>query len=105
MEETGKWAHSEQIFDRIFHPKNVAIVGVSPKGAGFGGGILSSLSAIGFSGEIYPVNQRGGQLNSRKIFQSLDEIPQQVDFAIIAVPAEHVPETLEKCRVMGVAGA
>jgi acyl-CoA synthetase (NDP forming) len=28
-----------------------------------------------------------------------------VDFAIIAVPAEHVPQTLEKCRIMGIAGA
>ena len=105
MKSTIEQADNNEAFDRIFHPRGVAIIGVSPKGSGFGSGILSALNAIGFAGELYPVNPNGGQFNGWKIYRSLDEIPGQVDFAIIAVPAEHVPLTLENCRIMGIAGA
>lgn len=92
-------------FDRIFHPANLAVYGVSAKGNMFGSGILNALEAIKFSGTIYAVNPKGGQFNGRKLYPSLDEIPATIDFAIIAVPAERVPAALEECRIKGVAGA
>lgn len=92
-------------FERIFHPRNVAIIGVSARGYTFGTGIMSSLKTIGFEGKIYAVNPKGGEFNGMKIYKSLGELPQPIDFAIIAVPAEHVPKALEECRVMGVTGA
>jgi acyl-CoA synthetase (NDP forming) len=91
-------------FERIFHPENIAIVGVSPRGSMFGSGILNSISAIGFEGGIYPVNPKGGEYNGGKIYTSLSEIPVSIDFAVIAVPAEAVPAALEECRNNGVAG-
>ncbi|MDO9516007.1 MAG: CoA-binding protein, partial [Syntrophales bacterium] len=92
-------------FDRIFHPEHLAIVGVSAKGFGFGGGILMSLRQIGFKGTIYPVNSRGGEIAGMKIYKGVDEIPTRIDFAIIAVPAEAVPDALDACRKKGAAGA
>ena len=92
------------IFERIFHPANIAIVGVSSKGSMFANGILGSLSAIGFAGGIYPVNPRGGEYNGGKIYRSIAEIPVSIDFAVIAVRAELVPSALEECRINGVAG-
>ena len=92
------------VFERIFHPENIAIIGVSPKGSMFGSGILNSISAIGFEGGIYPVNPSGGEYNGHKIYRSLSEIPVPIDFAVIAVRAEFVPATLEECRINGVAG-
>jgi acyl-CoA synthetase (NDP forming) len=92
-------------FERIFHPRAVAVIGVSSQGNMFGNGILSALTAIGFEGELYPVNPKGGELNGRKIYRALEELPEKVDFAVIAVPAEHVPAALESCRKNGVAGA
>ncbi len=105
MKSMNEQARTNEVFNRIFHPKSVAIIGVSPKGAGFASGIMSSLGAMGFEGEIFPVNPNGGEFLGKKIFRNLDEIAQEVDFAIIAVPAEHVPGALEKCREKGVAGA
>jgi acyl-CoA synthetase (NDP forming) len=93
------------VFDRIFHPANIAIIGVSVQGSMFGSGILNSLTAIGFEGEIFAVNPKGGEYNGRKIYRSVEEITKPLDFAIIAVPAERVPEALESCRKMGIAGA
>jgi len=92
-------------FDRIFYPEHLAIVGVSAKGFGFGSTILMSLQQIGFEGTIYPVNSRGGEIAGMKIYASVDEIPAQIDFAIITVPAEAVPDAIDACRRKGAAGA
>ncbi|MGC9325713.1 MAG: acetate--CoA ligase family protein [Desulfomonilia bacterium] len=92
-------------FERIFHPESIAIMGVSEKWNLFGNGVLDSHLEIGFPGTIYPVNSRGGQYRDLKIYTTLDEIPEPVDFAIIAVPADAVPPALEQCRQKGVAGA
>ena len=52
-------------FERIFHPQNIAIIGVSAKdgGTGFGSGIFRALKAMGFEGKIFPVNPKGGNLD------------------------------------------
>ncbi len=91
--------------ERIFNPKRVAIVGVSSNGMGFGAGILGSLLMIGFEGELYPVNPKGGEFLGLKIYQEVSEIPEEIDFAIISVPASDVPATLDACRKKGAAGA
>ena len=93
-------------FGRIFNPESVAIVGVSPNpGFGFGRGMFYSLSEMGFAGRIYPVNPKGGTIEGLKIYKTVDEIPEEIDFAVIAVAAHRVPEALEACRKKGAAGA
>lgn len=95
----------DHVFRRIFHPSSVAVVGVSSQGAGFGSGILDALVACGFSGRLYAVNARGGEYKGRRLYKSVSEIPDTVDFAIIAVPARDVPGILVECRDKGAAGA
>ncbi len=94
-------------FERIFHPRRMAIVGVSsdPSSIGFGNGMLLACRAMGFAGEILPVNPKGGSFAGQTIFRSLEEIPGEIDFAVIAVPAATVPDALEACRRKGAAGA
>jgi len=92
-------------FDRIFNPKSIAIIGVSTKGFGFGKGILVSLKSIGYEGNLYPVNPSGESVEGLQVYHSIEEIPEKIDFAIIAVPAKFVPKALEACRKKGAAGA
>lgn len=94
-----------QSLDRIFNPSSIAIVGVTTEGFGFGRGILRSLMAIGFSGKIYPVSTRAGSAEGLTIYPSVEDIPDTIDFAIITVPARHVPSVLESCRKKGALGA
>lgn len=91
-------------FERIFHPKRIAIVGVSQKGLGFGAGIFVTLQLIGFDGEIFLVNPKGGELNGETIYRGVADIPGTIDFAIIAVAARAVPDVIEQCRQKGAAG-
>ena len=94
-------------FERIFHPQNIAIIGVSAKdgGTGFGNGMFRALKAMGFEGKIFPVNPKGGNLDELQIYKQVEDIPEKVDFAIITVAAKLVPEVLEGCRQKGIEGA
>lgn len=94
-------------YERIFHPRRLAIIGVSAEenGAGFGAGMLKALKAMDFEGEMFPVNPKGGTIEGINIFKSVEEIPVNIDFAVIAVTARLVPDVLEACRKKGAAGA
>jgi acyl-CoA synthetase (NDP forming) len=94
-------------FERIFHPRRLAIIGVSSdsRSIGFGNGMLVACRAMGFAGEILPVNPKGGTFAGQEIYRDVEDIPGDIDFAAIAVPAEAVPRALEACRQKGAAGA
>ena len=94
-------------FERIFHPQRLALVGVSAEdgGVGFGSVMFRAITAMRFEGEIFPVNPKGGTIAGQKIYKQVDDIPGNLDFAIIAVAARLVPEVLEACRKKGAAGA
>lgn len=94
-------------YERIFHPETIAIIGVSSdaNGLGFGAGMFRAITAMGFEGKIFPVNPKGGKIAGLEIYKRVEDIPEQVDFAVIAVNARYVPDALEACRQIGVAGA
>ncbi|HUN54673.1 MAG TPA: CoA-binding protein [Smithella sp.] len=98
--EAGKF----EVIDRIFAPQSIAVVGVSAEGMGFGRGILLSLIAIGCECKLYPVNKKGGSIAGMTIYPSIEDIPDKIDFAIIAVPAHLVPSAVEACRLKGAVG-
>ncbi|MDO8687260.1 MAG: CoA-binding protein [Dehalococcoidales bacterium] len=89
--------------EAAFHPKVVAIVGVSSEAKRgeprFGGGanFINSYEQLGFSGRIYPVNPRATEILGYKAYPSVASIPEPVDFVIVSVPAEAVPAVLEDC--------
>ena len=94
-------------YERIFHPRTIAIIGVSSdvNGLGFGAGMFRGITAMGFEGKIFPVNPKGGTIAGLEIYKRVEDIPEPVDFAVIAVNAQYVPEALEACLRIGVAGA
>ncbi len=94
-------------YEKMFHPKKLAIVGVSSDGGsvGFGNGILLACQAMGFEGQIFPVNPKGGTFAGLTIYKRVEDIPSKLDFAVISVAARAVPEALRACREKGAAGA
>lgn len=90
--------HNE--LDSLFHPKSIAIVGASaePRGMIF----LSNIVQNGFRGKLYPVSPRGGEVLGFKIYTSIKDIPGQVDYAFLQVPAQAAIEVLKDCGAKGV---
>ncbi len=98
---TDKTTVNHTQLERIFHPRRIAVIGVSGGSLGFGSRTIMTLLQFGFKGEICPVNPKGGTVAGMKIYKTLEEIPGELDVAIIAVPAPLVPEALEACDKEG----
>ncbi len=89
----------------IFHPRSLAVVGVSKDETKFGTRFLRALLDFGFKGKIYPVHPDATEILGLKAYPSVREVPEPVDLAAIMVPAAHVPAVLEDCLARGVKGA
>jgi acetyltransferase len=86
----------------VFYPKSVAVVGVSAKPDNLGRNIMLNLIDFGYEGVVYPVGPSGGVITSRRIYESVLDVPDQVDMAVILVPARFVPNVLEECAQKGI---
>ncbi|MBD3213714.1 MAG: hypothetical protein GF311_13980 [Candidatus Lokiarchaeota archaeon] len=86
-------------FERLFNPNAVGIIGVNEKPYG-GGFFLNCLESIGFDRPIYLFNPRlkGKIISGHKVYGSILEVEEneQIDYAIIAVPAEKCPKILQE---------
>ena len=94
-----KLAQEELIreFEPIFYPKSIAVVGVSQNVFKVSSLWLKAIMDAGFSGAIYPINLRGGEFLGLKVYSSVREIPGVVDYVIVSIPREAVPDLLDDC--------
>jgi len=90
--------------DKIFNPKSVAIIGVSNDPRKLGYQCLKALLMDGYQGKIYPVHPQLKELMGIKVYNSLDEIDDQIDLAIIAISAPNVPDVLKECAKKNIKG-
>lgn len=90
--------------DYVFHPRSIAIAGVSAKeGPGFGGGgFVGSLLEVGFRGPIFLIHPTAPAIRGLKCYPRITDVPDELDYVISSVPARFVPQLLEDCIAKGV---
>ena len=81
-------------FDPLFHPRTIAVAGVSNKGEGQGNRFIQRLRRSGYKGIIYPIHPSESELEGLPAYPSLAETPEPIDYAFIAIPAERVPDLI-----------
>jgi acetyltransferase len=91
--------------DSIFYPKSIAIVGASRQQGSVGHSLLANIIDSRFQGVVYPVNPKAEAILGIKSYPRVLEIPDEVDLAVVIVPAAIVPQVLEECGVKGIKGA
>ncbi len=91
---------------RLLAPGSVAVVGVSRSGAGVGAAALRNLRDSGFHGHLYAVNEAVTRdlLDGVRAYRTVGAIGAPVDLAVIAVPADRVPDAVAACGEHGVQG-
>jgi acyl-CoA synthetase (NDP forming) len=89
-------------FEPIFYPKSIAVVGASSDDAKSGTQFLRALVAAGYQGKVYAVNKSGGKSYGIDIYPDLVSIPGPVEYVIVAIPRNAVPQLLEGCVIKGV---
>ena len=87
--------------DPLFNPKSVAVVGATNNWNKWGFSTFSS-ALNGFSGPVYPVNNRESEVLGHKAFARLADIPGPVDLAVFVIPAPSVASVMEECVAKGV---
>jgi acetyl coenzyme A synthetase (ADP forming)-like protein len=91
--------------DAIFRPKSVAVIGASNREGSVGNAIFKNILLGGYRGTLYPVNPKATSVAGVRAYREVGEIPDDVDLALIIVPAAGVPAVLDQCGRIGVRGA
>ncbi|MEU2236617.1 bifunctional acetate--CoA ligase family protein/GNAT family N-acetyltransferase [Streptomyces vietnamensis] len=92
---------------RLLTPGSVAVVGAGRAPGGVGRTVLRNLLGASFTGRVYAVNAAltgETELDGVPAHPSVGAIGEPVDLAIVAVPAERVPEAVADCGEHGVRG-
>jgi acetyltransferase len=92
----------KEILQKIFYPTSLAVIGVSSAPDNMGRGIIFNLTEFGYQGIIYQVGHKGGVFAGRRIYQSVLDVPDQIDLAVILTPAHTIPNILEECGQKGI---
>ncbi|MEE9525227.1 MAG: CoA-binding protein [Candidatus Woesearchaeota archaeon] len=92
--------------DALFNPKSVAIIGASRNHNSVGYGILKNIQkgcvfeneyCKPFKGRIYAINPNADEILNVKSYPKITSIKEDIDLAIIAVPAKIVPDVIKDC--------
>lgn len=74
----------------LFKPQSVALIGASLRPHSLGTIVLQNLQGGGFTGPIYPVNPKYQTLLDLPVYESVADLPQAPDLAIICTPADTI---------------
>lgn len=86
----------------IVNPGSIAIFGASNKPTSMGTNQLLSLTALGFEGKIYPVHPKEKEVLGFKAYQSVLDLPEVPDLAVMILPTKAVPQVMAACGQKGI---
>ncbi len=83
--------------DSLFNPKSLAMIGASTSTRKWGFLILLNILKAGYKGTVYPVNPKLDSILGFKCYPNVADIPDQVDLAVITIPAAMVSNVIDEC--------
>ncbi|MCW2621246.1 MAG: CoA-binding domain protein [Frankiales bacterium] len=89
---------------RLLAPKAVAVIGASRTPGSAGHEVFRSLIWHGFNGPVYPVNPAAPHVLSVRAYADVRDVPDDIDLAVIAVPAAQVAGAVQACSDKRVRG-
>lgn len=81
----------------FFCPDSVAVIGVAREEKKVGRIIFDNIINSGYKGKLFPVNLKADKIHGIKCYHSVLDIPNDLDLAIIVIPAQFVLQVLEEC--------
>ncbi|MBW1686732.1 MAG: CoA-binding protein [Deltaproteobacteria bacterium] len=84
-------------FEPLFEPRSVAVIGASNDLTKFGARTYAALKLRHFDGRLYAVNPGATEVGGDKAYSRVQEIPGELDMAIVAVAAPHVVRAIADC--------
>ncbi len=100
--EKRKFEYKTKDIRDILHPRSIAVIGASANPMKVGYSVLRSLKCSNV--KLYPVNPRLSRVEDLDVYPSILNIKDNVDLAVIAVPANKVLEVALEAVEKGVKG-
>ena len=89
-------------FQPLFEPRSVAVIGASNDLIKFGGRTYAMMKERRYQGRLYAVNPGTAEVGGEPAHARVQDIPGDVDMAIVAVAAPHVVRAVADCAEKGV---
>jgi len=89
----------------LFSPKSVAVFGASDRIDSVGQIVFQNMLQGGYKGRLYPINPNHPEIQGCKAYASIAQILEPVELAVIATPADSVPDIIEQCGKRNVKAA
>ena len=90
--------------DVFFAPQTVAVIGATENPGTVGRTILWNLVTSPFGGTVFPINPKRPSVLGVKAYKNIEEVPEEVDLAVVVTPAATVPGIVAQCGEAGVKG-
>lgn len=85
---------STRNLDKLMAPKSIVAIGASVRPGSVGAAVTHNLLAGGFQGNIHLVNTKGGEIEGRRVYRKLADVPEVADLAVVMTPAETIPRLI-----------
>ncbi|WP_153505911.1 bifunctional acetate--CoA ligase family protein/GNAT family N-acetyltransferase [Cumulibacter manganitolerans] len=83
--------------ERLLTARSVAVIGASNDRTKLGYSVMRNVLDYGLDGPIYPVNPTSPHVAGVPAYRSVLDIPNDIDLALLAVPASQVKGVVEEC--------
>ena len=95
---------AEHRLTQLLRPRSVALVGASNR-SNWSNRIYDALEVIGYDGDVYLVNPKGGQAHGRPLHRNVGDIDAVPDVAFVMVPGPAVLDAMRDVAEAGVKAA
>ena len=86
---------------RLFEPQSIAVVGASEREGSLGRAVWQRLRSHAYTGRAFPVNPKHKKIFGEPCFSRLTVLPERVDLALIAAPADACVDIIRDCGASG----
>ncbi len=90
--------------ERIFAARSIAVVGASRRQDSIGQAMVRNLVLGNYQGSVYAVNSQAEAVSGLPAYKTVQDVPDEVDLAIVAVRSESVTDVVLDCAAKGVHG-
>jgi acetate---CoA ligase (ADP-forming) subunit alpha len=97
--------HISEQLQPIFNARSVAVIGASSSPFKWGAQTVYRLINFGFNGAIYPIHHTEKVIQGLRAYPSVLDVKEEIDLAVITVPAKMVPRSIKECVQKGIRGA
>jgi len=89
----------------LLQPRSIAIIGGSEEAGSAGRAALENLRRFKYGGDVHLVSRTKQEMPGLNWVADIDQLPREIDLALLAVPSSRTPDALQKCGARGTRAA